>query len=270
MDRTLAGMGLKLEDVGGARRIGGLDQDRISADLWDAGVPAQQCVWLSLISLGTFDRVLLARDHRSEKYEGVLLVQFRSVGDVPFVVVEALCGGSAQRRAALLKRMLAYLILRLDTLEERPVAMLARTRNPILCQVMRDIAQGISGAGFYPEREGSVIPLATAGLAHRMARLTGPDCRFTEARMALDERVVALSSDSPLLAVVDLRRVAEADLEDNARQLFLDRHLRTAGKRIMADVLPLPKARKAKAPRVLPVIAAHAIGIVQGLPSFSL
>ena len=38
MDRTLVGMGLKLHDVGGQRRIGDLDHGQILADLRQAEV----------------------------------------------------------------------------------------------------------------------------------------------------------------------------------------------------------------------------------------
>lgn len=249
-DHTLVGMGLTLEDVGGQRRIGELDHSRILADLHDIGVPLRQRTWLSLQPLETFDRVLLARGSRDGKYEGALLVQCRTIGETPFLVVEALSGGAVPRDEALLKRMLAYLILRFDTLPERPAAILARTRNPIVCRVLREMSRTIDGAGFYPEADGSVISLAVAALAHRMARLTGPVRCFGETRQALRGDANGIPADGPMLAMLDLRFVAEAELDEDGRRLFRDRLPRTSRDR--ASRIPAHVA--AQALRATPVI----------------
>jgi hypothetical protein len=50
-----------------------------------------------------------------------------------------------------------------------------------------------------------VISLAAAILAHRMARLTGPDLRFGETRQALRGDANGIPADGPLLAMLDLR-----------------------------------------------------------------
>ncbi len=242
MNRTLVGMGLKLDDVGGARQIGELDQSQILADLRDAGVPSRQRVWLDMQGFNSFDRVLVVRDNRSGKYVGALLVQNQTAGKTPFLVIEALSGGPVQRDEALLKRMLAYLILRLETWEERPLAILARTRNPSLCRVLRRVSRGIQDASFYPEPDGSVISMRTAALAHRIARQAGPDHRFAEARLALHTASADASPDRPMVAVLDLRFVNEAALTEEGRHLFRDRLPRSATKRPMAEVLMLPGA----------------------------
>jgi hypothetical protein len=46
------------------------------------------------------------------------------------------------------------LILRFDTLSARPVAILAGTRNPVVCRVLREMSRTIDGAGFYLEANG--------------------------------------------------------------------------------------------------------------------
>ena len=150
MVQTLVGMGLKLHDIGGLRGIDALDQAQLLNDLREAGVPARQRVWLSLQPLDSFDRIMLALDCHG-KCEGMLLVQSRTTALEPFLVIEALSGVPTARGEALLQRMLAYLILRLNTLEEQPVALMARTRNPSLCRVLHRIAGRIGSAGFYPE-----------------------------------------------------------------------------------------------------------------------
>jgi hypothetical protein len=154
MDRTVAGMGLKLEDVAGVRRVGNLDHARILSDLRDAGVSARQLVWFGFQPLGNYDRVLLARDERDGKYEGALLVQCHAMGDTNFLLIEALTGGSSPRAEALARRLLAYLLLSFDSFQDRPVAVLAKTRNAMLSRMMYETAARIDGAGFYPEPTG--------------------------------------------------------------------------------------------------------------------
>ena len=193
-----------------------------------------------MLPLTHFDQVLLASDERSGKYEGAMLIKYQAVGDTPFLVIEALTGGQSQRNDAMLQRMLAYLILRFGTLHHRPEAILARTRNPSLCRVMRDVYRGMGGAGFYPEPDGSVISIRTAGLAHRAARQSGQDRHFFEARLALNPEVSDIPPDGPLLAMLDLRYVEEARLDDQARHLFRDRLPRSATRRPVVEVARLP------------------------------
>ena len=249
-DRALVGLGLTLRDVGGERRIGELDQGQILADLREAGVPARMCTWLSLKPMGHYDRVLLACGERDEKYEGALLVQCRSAGETPFLAIEALSGGAMARDEAILKRMLAYLILRFDTFHERPLAILARTRHPTLSRVMRDIAAGIASAGFYPEPEGAVVPFAAASLAHRMARIVVPGRRFAD-----------LSADGPMLAAIDVRTVDEAALVDRALHLFRDRLPRAARKPLGSAVVFLPGVHACAIPRLPAPIAPRAVRV---------
>ncbi len=250
LGRTLAGMSLVLHDFEGAKRIDTLDRDSIFGDLCAVDTPARQLVWLSLQTLSRFDRVLLARDKHTGRCEGAILVRQSSVGDMPFLTIEAIGGGGVQRQEAMLKRMLAYLILRSATSDPRPAAILAHTRNPLLCYAMRDTARRIGSTGFYPQPEGSPIAIDTAGLAHRMARQTGSGCHFGDARIALHASVGEQIPDGPLLAMLDFRHANEATLEADAGRLFRDRLPRSAARRPLVTVVPM-----AKTP--VPGIAAH-------------
>ena len=237
MGQILVGMGLKLHDVGGDTQIGDLDRVRLLSDLRDAGVPERQRNWLSLQQLESFDRILVARDLRTGRVEGAMLVQHRSVDGTPFLAIEALSGTPAIRGQALLQRMLAWLLLRLDVMEQRPAAILACTRNLSLCRVLRDVAGGIGGAKFYPERDDATIPLPLAAAAHRMARQVGHPHRFDAARQALRDATTDAAPDGPMLALLDVGTVPQAALEDDARRLFRARLPRTAVRRATGDVV---------------------------------
>ncbi|MEI7712931.1 MAG: hypothetical protein WCI94_15950 [Rhodospirillales bacterium] len=250
LGRTLAGMSLVLHDFEGAKRIDTLDRDIIFDDLRTVDTPARQLVWLSLQTLSRFDRILLARDKHTGRCEGAMLVQKSSVGDTPFLTVEAIGSGAVQRQEAMLKRMLAYLILRSATSDPRPAAILAHTRNPLLCHAMRDTAGRIGNTGFYPQPSGSPIAIGTAGLAHRMARRIGSGCQFGDARMALHAGSGERMPEGPLLAMLDFRHANEAALEADAGRLFRDRLPRSAARRPFVTVVPMAK-------HPVPGIAAH-------------
>ena len=259
MDSTPVGMGLRLHHIGGQGRIGELDQGQILADLRHAGAPARQLVWLSMRSLMDFDRVLLACDDRSGRCEGALLVQCHAAGETPFLAIEALSSGPARLNEAMLQRMLAYLMLRFDTLADRPKAILARTRSPALCRVMRSLSRGIGDASFYPEPVGSVISMRTAALAHRAARRCGPDLPFAAARSALRAGTTGLPPDGPMLAMLDLRFMDEAALDNDAHHLLRTRLPRSATRRTEPHVLPLPVAAQHDIPRIPAHVAAIAL-----------
>lgn len=237
MGQILVGMGLKLHDVGGDTQIGDLDRVQLLADLRDAGVPERQRNWLSLQQLESFDRILVARDQRTGRVEGAMLVQHRSIDGTPFLAVEAVSGMPEARGQALVQRMLAWLLLRLDMLEQRPAAILACTRNLSLCRVLRDVAGGIGGARFYPERDDAAIPLPLAAAAHRMARQVGHPHRFDATRQALRDTAAGTAPDGPMLALLDVGTVPQAALEEDARRLFRARPPRTAVRRATPEVV---------------------------------
>ncbi len=244
LDRIVAGMNLVLHDIAGERRIDTIDPDRICADLRAAGTPARLLVWFGLQSLQQFDRILLVRDKHAGTCEGVFLVRHRQTETTPFLAIEAIGAGPLQRQHAMYKRMLGYLILRLGTLDQRPVAILADTRNPTLCRALHEATGQIGGAGFYPQPDDGPIVLATAALAHRAAREAGATCHFAAARLALQADAAEQDGDGMLSAMLDLRDIDEATLDEAARHMLRDRLPRAAMRGRVAAVLPMQGAAR--------------------------
>jgi hypothetical protein len=160
--------------------------------------------------------------------------------------------------------MVAFLLLRLDTLEPRPVAILACTRNPTLCRVLRDIALCIAGARFYPDHIGAVVSLETAVIAHRLAEGAGAPRRFAATRDALYGADEDTPPDGPMLALLDVRAVAQAALDNDARRLFRSRLPRSAGRQAKANVVLLPGSglppKPGDFPRVPTLLGALGVG----------
>lgn len=230
MDRARIGLGLKLQDFGGDQRIGDLDQASIVADLREAGAPPHQLIWFGFQPLTAFDRILLARDGSDGRCRGALLIQSLSLDDRSVPMIEAIAGGPTKLAEAVLKRMLAFIVLRYGTDEDRPVAILARTRSAALCRALRAVAGGIGGTSFYPEPDDAPVALRTAGLAHRMARAARVDARFADTRAALAAGIGYRAPNGPTMAMVDLRSASEKALDDDARRLLRARLPRSLAK----------------------------------------
>jgi hypothetical protein len=244
MCQNLAGLGLKLDEIGGQRAIEALDQELILADLRDAGVPARQRAWLALQRLSDFDRILLAQDSRTGHCQGLVLIKHGATTHERFLTIETLVGTPRARGEALLQRMVAFLLLRLGTMEEYPTAILARARHPSLCRVLHSIGMRIPSVAFYPEPDGTVISLDTAALAHRVARSTDVGRRFYATRALLQGGIASAQVDGPMLAVLDLRHCDEAQLIEGARRLFRARLPRSLSRQVVSAPTPIQIAAR--------------------------
>ena len=242
MCQNLAGLGLKLHDISGRRATEAVDQDRVLTELRDASVPVRQLAWLAHHPIATFDRVLVARDSLSGRCQGVMLVNHMTTRrDEPFLMIESLTGAPLAHAEALLQRMVTFLILRLETMEARPAAILARTRDPLLCRVLHAIGQRIAFAACHPASDGNVVHLHIAALAHRLARAAGSDGRFQITRPERETDTAGVSNDGPMLAALDLRQGADAHLIEEARKLFRTRVPRAARRQTGPVVLPMAR-----------------------------
>lgn len=244
MCQNLAGLGLKLDEISGQRAIESLDQELILADLRDAGVPARQRAWLALQRLSDFDRILLAQDNHTGHCQGLVLIKHGATTHEQFLTIETLVGTPRARGEALLQRMVAFLLLRLGTMEEHPTALLARARHPSLCQVLHAIGMRIPSVAFYPEPDDTVISLNTASLAHRMARSTDIGRRFYATRAVLQGGTGGVPVDGPMLAVLDLRKCDDAQLIEGARQLFRARLPRSLSRQAVSAPAPVQIAAR--------------------------
>ncbi len=223
MGQNLAGLGLTLDDFTGQRAIDALEQDDLRDALRVAGVPDSQLTWLAFPRGRPVNRVLIARDSQTGRCKGLMLIEACGTADETGLVIEAVIPASSPAAQTLLRRMISFLILRMQTMDVRPAGLMVYTRNPLLCAVLQTVGEGIPAAGFYPDPDGRVIALRTAGLAHRMAAAAGVAGRFDVTRRALTADRSATAADGPFPAVLDLRRAGESQLTEGARKLFRDR-----------------------------------------------
>lgn len=114
----------------------------------------------------------------------LLAAQFGTTGRDPFLrfVTHATVGDA--------RRMISALLLRLATEEDLPAALVVDRHDPVLMDVMTQLAETIPGAVMYPRMGRTVIPLRTAAMMRRIARAIGiPDIVVLDLR-STDESVM--------------------------------------------------------------------------------
>jgi hypothetical protein len=104
-----------------------------------------------------------------------------------------------------------------------------RGRMPALCETLRALCRHAEGSALHPEPRTNVVSLAAADLAYRVARSAGETPRFeatAEVMRSVQGQRPRHAVAAPLMAVLDLRSVAEATLIYGARWLYRSRRLR--------------------------------------------
>lgn len=107
----------------------------------------------------------------------LLAARFGTTGRDPFLWL------AARAETGNARRMVSALLLRLATDEDLPAALIIDRRDPVMIDVIRQLASTIPGAMLYPVNDQTVIPLRTAAMARRISRSIGvPDILVLDLR----------------------------------------------------------------------------------------
>jgi hypothetical protein len=198
------------------------------------------------------NHLVLATDCGNGRHAGFLIAYDGVTAREPFLLLEATLSCAAADREVVLRRMIAVGILRLIGLGQPPPVIAALTRNPALCNALLELSHHVAHCGLHPDPLTNVASLATASMAHRVARAAGERPRFDVTARAMLQagagsrgRWLDQSRDSlatPVMAVLDLRATSESALIDGARGLYRSRRPRPG---LPAAALPgagLPRA----------------------------
>lgn len=173
-----------------------------------------------------FPHVVLATNRRTRRCEGVIAARERDTGQESFLLVDIGIAVPGADSTVLFRRMIALVLARLT--EPLPAALAVATRSRALALAVCDAGRRIDGAACYPGAERAVIPLAQAGLAHRIARAAGLPVRFaaTAAALAADRASdgaadgAADTVNDRMLVVLDLRGCDLPAILDGAGRLY--------------------------------------------------
>lgn len=167
------------------------------------------------------DHAVIAVHRRNGQSLGLLTAKAHVNGDETFMHLSVAGLQSGPQGPALLRRMVALLLLRLVGLEKLPDAIVLDWCDSDLGPVLRELAAKCAGVLLYPEADTTVVSLPTAALSHRVARFLGQPRSKTP---------------TGALLIVDLRHVAEETLVEHARGLH---RVRLSRKGIMPAAMPL-------------------------------
>jgi hypothetical protein len=157
------------------------------------------------------NHIVLAATRPTGQHRGFLVAHDGATGLEPFLLLDVSLTATPQEADVVLRRMLGLAVLRMVGFGQSPGVLVARTRQPALCQALRDLARHVPAAAFHPDPASNIVPLATATLAQRVARAAGEPGRFL---------------GNAGLAVLDLRAAPEPALIDGARWLYRARRTR--------------------------------------------
>ena len=174
MERVLTGMGLKLRDLGDSNQFRSLDLDLIVRDLRESGVPTGQLLFFESHRLHGCSRILLALDDVDERCEAMLLLRYGLCDDGLFSVVDAL-SAPTPRGQAILRRMVGWLLTRLDVAAGSVGGLVVHSRNEALRDAVVWASERIPAASIYPNAAQPTVSLDRA----RFARMLSQDRKST-------------------------------------------------------------------------------------------
>jgi len=156
------------------------------------------------------DTLVVASDPAGTGYLGALSAAERHNGRESFHLLDSIVATNDAYGAALQRKLVSALLLRLAGVEDVPAAFAARTHQTALCQALRGFAEQADPVAFYPEPDSTVVSMRTGAMAVRIARATGIPVRAATTPLGFGSG----------LAVLDLRGAEETALIETARRLY--------------------------------------------------
>ena len=241
MDHVLTEYGLRLTYLRNSDVIDDLDQDRILEDMSDDAPDGDPLPWLTRCRLDDHNHLVLVTDRSSGRHLAFLAASSGTTAREEFLLLETAFVATAARGQNMMRRMIAFAMLRIGGMGPVPPVIAACTRSPFCYRIMRETARRFTGAVFFPDPDAIAINFQAATLAQRIARAIGPNHRFQAATgtilgigqgnrrpLSRDPRIDSLFGQhmqpaDRMLAIIDLRGEDEATIFDDARQIYRSR-----------------------------------------------
>ncbi len=240
MDHVLTEHGLRLTYLCDPHDIDELDQDRILEDMSDDMPGGDPLPWISRYPLVDYDHLVLVTDRRSGRYLAFLGVNNGTTIREDFLLLQSAFVTTEARGHNLMRRMIAFALLRIGGIDAVPSIIAARTSSPLCYRIMREMAHRFTRAAFLPDPDSVTINFQTATLAQRIAREISPDYRIQATTgMIRNGTMIAAGADHVsslvcgswigrsfgprMLTVLDLRGQDEATILADARRIYRSR-----------------------------------------------
>ena len=227
MDHILTEHGLRLVYLRDGNAIAGLDHDRILTDLSDDPPGLIRHQWSEC------DHLVLVTDRTTGRHLAFLAANDGATAQEGFLQLETAFVAPFARGQNLMRRMIAFAMLRIGGIAATPTVIAACSRDRICHRIMRDTASRFTGALFFPTLDSTVIDFRAATLAQRIAHAIEPNCRFYAATGIIHgAMMVATGTDyhrplsqsaGRMLTLLDLRGQDEATILNDARRVYRSR-----------------------------------------------
>jgi hypothetical protein len=240
MDTILAEQGLHLTYLRDPSNNEAFDPCRVLDDLCESGMAGAMLPWQNGLRMAASDHLVLATGTNDGRCCGAVAASEHATEWEPFLFLDAAYLAPVAQAPRLLQRMLAFAMLRIAGDGAVPAVIAACVQTPCYALGLRDIGQRLAGAALFPATpDDVVIDLGMASLARRIARVVRPGSRYETAtgvfRTASGSDAARHAGGTPngrprgaqgteeVLVVVDLSKVDEAAILDDARKLYRTR-----------------------------------------------
>jgi hypothetical protein len=181
MDHVITSAKLRLRYLCDTDLIRGLDARKILDDLVEPATRYSLSWWFASTCLSDLDHVVLATDYETDRYVGLLAANDGATAAETYLDLQAAFVIDAMHGSMLMRRMLAFAMLRIAALGTLPRVIAARTSTPCCYRLLSLFSQTIPDATVFPEIAPNAINLRGAGLARRIARRMAPTCEYETA-----------------------------------------------------------------------------------------
>jgi hypothetical protein len=236
MDTILAEQGLHLTYLRDPLNNAAFDPCRGLDDLCGGDMAGAMLPWQNGLRMAASDHLVIATGINDGRCCGVVAASEQATEWEPFLFLDAAYLTPVGHAPRQLQRMLAFAMLRIAGDGAVPAVIAACVQTPCYAAGLRDLGQRLAGAALFPAAPGDVvIDLGMASLARRIARVVRPGSRYETAtgvfRTATGSDVARHAGGIPngvhrteeTLVVVDLSKVDEAAILDDARKLYRTR-----------------------------------------------
>ena len=154
----------------------------------------------------------VALDDVDERCEAMLLLRYGLCDDGLFSVVDAL-SAPTPRGQAILRRMVGWLLTRLDVAAGSVGGLVVHSRNEALRDAVVWASERIPAASIYPNAAQPTVSLDRARFARMLAQAAG-------IRENVHSQAATPFGDGRMATVLDVRGAKESDLDEQGRDMF--------------------------------------------------
>jgi hypothetical protein len=215
VDKILTAEGLRVRCIDKNTDQSVHDQACCVDAVWHGSASRVLAPWRGRYDVTAQDVLVLVTEQHGDAMLGMISASERHTGRESFLLLEAAYVAPAARGGNLLQRMIAAALLHVARMDRMPAVIAACTQSKTLAGGLLGLSRHIATSSAFPAPDSSVIGLAAAGLARRIARVLCPGWHYAAGRGVFSDHVPEYQ-----LIAVTLDPAQDARIAADARRLY--------------------------------------------------